>query len=149
MAEYPIARLYTDARVPRIYGGTTEIMNDLIARRHVHMRPVDPPFEPSGSRISTPLTGVRVIEFEGFGPGPIAGRMPAGMGAEVTVIARPQQRPVNEQLGGQGDSPLRSGKGVVQLPTCWRRRHCASKGVHVLQRCIDLSAGEAVHASVK
>ncbi len=32
MAEYPIARLYTDARVQRIYGGTTEIMKDLIAR---------------------------------------------------------------------------------------------------------------------
>ncbi|MGH6617418.1 acyl-CoA dehydrogenase family protein [Sphingomonas sp.] len=32
MAEYPIARLYADARVQRIYGGTTEIMKDLIAR---------------------------------------------------------------------------------------------------------------------
>lgn len=33
MAEYPIARLYADARIQRIYGGTTEIMKDLIARR--------------------------------------------------------------------------------------------------------------------
>jgi acyl-CoA dehydrogenase len=33
MAEYPIARLYADARVQRIYGGTTEVMKDLIARR--------------------------------------------------------------------------------------------------------------------
>nr|WP_253260738.1 acyl-CoA dehydrogenase family protein [Rhodanobacter glycinis] len=33
MVEYPIARLYADARVQRIYGGTTEIMKDLIARR--------------------------------------------------------------------------------------------------------------------
>jgi len=33
MAEMPIARLYADARVQRIYGGTTEIMKDLIARR--------------------------------------------------------------------------------------------------------------------
>ncbi len=33
MAEYPIARLYADARVQRIYGGTTEIMKDLIARK--------------------------------------------------------------------------------------------------------------------
>jgi acyl-CoA dehydrogenase len=32
MVEYPIARLYVDARVQRIYGGTTEIMKDLIAR---------------------------------------------------------------------------------------------------------------------
>lgn len=33
MAEYPIARMYTDARVQRIYGGTSEIMKDLIARK--------------------------------------------------------------------------------------------------------------------
>jgi acyl-CoA dehydrogenase len=30
--EYPIARLYADARAQRIYGGTTEVMKDLIAR---------------------------------------------------------------------------------------------------------------------
>ena len=33
MSEYPIARLYADARVQRIYGGATEIMKDLIARK--------------------------------------------------------------------------------------------------------------------
>jgi len=33
MAEYPIARLYADSRVQKIYGGTNEIMKDLIARR--------------------------------------------------------------------------------------------------------------------
>jgi len=32
MAEYPIARLYADARVQKIYGGTNEIMKELIAR---------------------------------------------------------------------------------------------------------------------
>lgn len=32
MAEYPIARAYTDARVPTIYGGTTEIMKEIIGR---------------------------------------------------------------------------------------------------------------------
>jgi acyl-CoA dehydrogenase len=32
MAEYPIAQLYKDARVQRIYGGTNEIMKLLIAR---------------------------------------------------------------------------------------------------------------------
>ena len=35
MADYPIARMFADARVQRIYGGTTEIMKDLIARRLV------------------------------------------------------------------------------------------------------------------
>ncbi|MDO9433923.1 acyl-CoA dehydrogenase family protein [Hydrogenophaga sp.] len=33
MAEYPIARLYADSRVQRIYGGANEIMKDLIARK--------------------------------------------------------------------------------------------------------------------
>jgi acyl-CoA dehydrogenase len=32
MKEYPIARLYADARVQRIYGGTNEIMKELAAR---------------------------------------------------------------------------------------------------------------------
>ncbi|MDF3049144.1 MAG: Long-chain-acyl-CoA dehydrogenase [Pseudonocardia sp.] len=32
MNEYPIARAFADARVTRIYGGTTEIMKDLIGR---------------------------------------------------------------------------------------------------------------------
>ncbi|MEN0066653.1 MAG: acyl-CoA dehydrogenase family protein [Myxococcota bacterium] len=32
MLEYPIAHLYTDARAQRIYGGTNEIMKELIAR---------------------------------------------------------------------------------------------------------------------
>ncbi|MDO8773128.1 MAG: CaiB/BaiF CoA-transferase family protein [Burkholderiaceae bacterium] len=62
-----------------------------------------------------PLTGVRIVEFEGIGPGPLAGRMLADMGAEVTVIARPQKGAVTEQLGGAGDNPLRRGKTVVLL----------------------------------
>jgi long-chain-acyl-CoA dehydrogenase len=32
MMEYPIARAYTDARIQRIYGGTSEIMKTIIAR---------------------------------------------------------------------------------------------------------------------
>jgi len=32
MTEYPIARAYADARIQRIYGGTSEIMRELIAR---------------------------------------------------------------------------------------------------------------------
>ena len=30
--EYPISRFYTDARIQRIYGGTSEIMQELVAR---------------------------------------------------------------------------------------------------------------------
>ena len=30
--EYPISRFYADARIQRIYGGTSEIMQELVAR---------------------------------------------------------------------------------------------------------------------
>lgn len=33
MMEYPVAEMWTDARVQRIYGGTNEIMKDLISRK--------------------------------------------------------------------------------------------------------------------
>jgi acyl-CoA dehydrogenase len=33
MTEYPIARLYADSRVQKIYGGANEIMKDLVARK--------------------------------------------------------------------------------------------------------------------
>ena len=32
MTEYPIARAWADARVTRIYGGTTEIMKEIVGR---------------------------------------------------------------------------------------------------------------------
>jgi alkylation response protein AidB-like acyl-CoA dehydrogenase len=32
MMEYPIARAYVDARIQTIYGGTTEIMKEIIGR---------------------------------------------------------------------------------------------------------------------
>ncbi len=65
--------------------------------------------------MNPPLTGVRIVEFEGIGPGPLAGRMLADMGAQVTVIARPQKGALSEKLGGAGDNPLRRGKTVVLL----------------------------------
>jgi acyl-CoA dehydrogenase len=33
MLEYPVARAFADARVMRIYGGTSEVMRDLISRK--------------------------------------------------------------------------------------------------------------------
>jgi acyl-CoA dehydrogenase len=33
MTEYPIARMYADSRAQRIYGGSNEVMKDLIARK--------------------------------------------------------------------------------------------------------------------
>ena len=33
MLEYPVARAFADSRVTRIYGGTSEVMRDLISRK--------------------------------------------------------------------------------------------------------------------
>ncbi|MDC8786354.1 CaiB/BaiF CoA transferase family protein [Roseateles koreensis] len=62
-----------------------------------------------------PLHGVRIVEFEGLGPGPLAGCMLADMGAEVTVITRPQKGAVLMQLGGNTANPLLRGKTVLAL----------------------------------
>jgi alpha-methylacyl-CoA racemase len=62
-----------------------------------------------------PLTGVRVLEFEGIGPGPLAGRLLADMGADVTLVARPRKGVVNERFDCGEDDPLRHGKVVVTL----------------------------------
>jgi acyl-CoA dehydrogenase len=32
MMEYPIARLYADVRVGKIYGGANEVMKEIVAR---------------------------------------------------------------------------------------------------------------------
>jgi alkylation response protein AidB-like acyl-CoA dehydrogenase len=32
MEEYPIARIWRDARIQRIYGGSNEVMKDLVGR---------------------------------------------------------------------------------------------------------------------
>src|SRR5262249_61325678 len=68
------------------------------------------------SHIALPLSGVSIVEFEGIGPGPLAGRMLQGMGAEVTLIARPSAIPLMQQLGdGAVASELSQGKKRVAL----------------------------------
>jgi alpha-methylacyl-CoA racemase len=61
-----------------------------------------------------PLQSLRVVEFEGIGPGPLAGLMLAGLGAHVTVIVRPGGGSVQQALGG-GSQPLRRGKQAMTL----------------------------------
>ncbi|MCS8129869.1 CoA transferase [Pseudomonas aeruginosa] len=62
--------------------------------------------------LQMPLHGVRVVEFEGIGPGPLAARMLADMGAEVIVLARAEQAAAAQRLGGTVANPLRRGKAV-------------------------------------
>lgn len=42
-----------------------------------------------------PLTGLRVLEFSGLGPGPFAGMLLADMGADVVRVDRPPVRPAD------------------------------------------------------
>jgi len=70
---------------------------------------------PQNKAAAGPLQGLKVIEMAGLAPGPFAAMMLADMGAEVTVIARPQQGAVAAQLGGGGENPLRRGKRVLLL----------------------------------
>ena len=62
-----------------------------------------------------PLQGVKVVEFEGLGPGPLAGRMLAGLGASVTLVARPTASPVSARFDGEGGHELERGKQRVTL----------------------------------
>jgi alpha-methylacyl-CoA racemase len=83
------------------------------------------------SPVTLPLTGLKIVEFEGLGPGPLAGHMLAQAGAEVTLIARPAANAVSAQLGA-GSTPLRQGKHVVPLDL---------KNTADLARALELVAG--------
>lgn len=61
-----------------------------------------------------PLAGLTIIEFEGIGPGPLAGRMLADHGAAVTAIVRPAKAAIGNP-DSSGDDPLRRGKRIVAL----------------------------------
>ena len=49
-----------------------------------------------------PLSGVKVIELAGIGPGPYAGQLLADMGADVVVIDRPGNAIVPKGIDGRG-----------------------------------------------
>ena len=66
--------------------------------------------------LDAPLKGVHIVEFEGLGPGPLAGRILAGMGAQVTLIARPAGRTsAPDALQARDGDVLRDGKTIVPL----------------------------------
>lgn len=62
-----------------------------------------------------PLAGLSVIEFEGIGPGPLAGRMLAEHGADVTAIVRPDKATIGNPVPTGAADPLRRGKRVIAL----------------------------------
>ena len=70
--------------------------------------------------LRTPLNGIRVVEFEGLGPGPLAAMMLADMGAEVIVLTRAEQAAGAQLLGGAARNP-RLSQAMVLL--CSQPRH--------------------------
>src|SRR5258708_2980136 len=61
------------------------------------------------SQRSGPLSGLRVLEFQGIGPGPFCGLMLADMGADVLLIDRPGEPAVDRTQ----DVLLRGRRSVV------------------------------------
>jgi alpha-methylacyl-CoA racemase len=62
-----------------------------------------------------PLSGLTIVEFEGIGPGPLAGRMLADHGADVIAVVRPGKAALGNPVGGGSEDPLRRGKRLVTL----------------------------------
>jgi alpha-methylacyl-CoA racemase len=60
------------------------------------------------------LTGVRIVEFEGIGPGPLAGFQLSLLGAEVTLICRPGKGALPRELQlGEGNLLSRQKQRVL------------------------------------
>lgn len=64
--------------------------------------------------MTKPLAGIRIVEFEGIGPGPYAGMLLADLGAQVTRIARPSANR-GALIEDTGDAVLLRGREVVTL----------------------------------
>ena len=72
--------------------------------------------------MSFPLTGLSVVEFEGIGPGPLAGRMLADLGADVVAIVRPGKPALGNPQNAGLDQPLRRGKRSFRSTSSAPRR---------------------------
>ena len=55
----------------------------------------------ASSRATGPLSGFRIVEFAGIGPGPFAAMLLADMGADVITLVRPNQTPKGASARGR------------------------------------------------
>lgn len=62
-----------------------------------------------------PLAGVKIVEFEGIGPGPLVGLQLSQLGAEVTLVSRPGKGALPEELSSRGGDLLSRSKRRVVL----------------------------------
>src|ERR1700748_1778220 len=77
-------------------------------RRYMENEVPDAPAHQIPTGTSGPLTGLRIVEFAGIGPGPFASMMLADMGAEVITLDR---------LGADKNQKSATGRGrkIVEL----------------------------------
>jgi alpha-methylacyl-CoA racemase len=90
--------------------------------------------------MSGPLTGVRVIELQGHGPGPFAATLLADLGAEVIRVARVSDVPVNEAPADGVSAAGRMIKGQRSLDLTLRGRRSIA---------VDLKHPDAVAAILR
>ena len=86
-----------------------------------------------------PLAGLKVVEFEGIGPGPLAGRMLADLGADVVAIVRPDKAALGDPDRPFADGPLRRGKRVVALDL--KRAQAVSQALAMIETADALIEG--------
>src|SRR6202044_558964 len=86
-----------------------------------------------------PLAGLSVIEFEGIGPGPLAGRMLADLGAEVVAVVRPNKAALGDPGSPFSDQPLRRGKRMVTLDL--KRPEAVEKALTLIETADALIEG--------
>lgn len=67
---------------------------------------------PSPTR-SGPLSGLKVLEFAGIGPGPFCGMLLADMGAEVTLLERAGGTFASQLFGGGRKAVANRGKKSI------------------------------------
>lgn len=67
------------------------------------------------SSLMFPLSGIKIVEFEGIGPGPLAGFLLTQMGADVTVVGRPGAGALPDELTPKDGALLSRGKRRVTL----------------------------------
>ena len=64
--------------------------------------------------MSGPLTGFRIVEFEGIGPAPYCGMLLSDLGADIIRVARPSANR-GPLIAHAGDEPIDRGRTLVTL----------------------------------
>lgn len=79
----------------------------------------------SSTKARGPLSGIKVVEFAGIGPGPFCGMLLADMGAEVTLLERAGGTFASQLFGGGRKAVANRGKRSL----CIDLKHPAAKDV--------------------